>query len=168
MLSISCGCIATLQGTNAACCTLGQPTFTGINTYTATTGGAVLALTTCSDGPCTGTNPSGTPFSYFGNTVFQSGIPEQCCDDSNLSPDGVQQNGVAYYNPPAGSGQIWGGQIATAVYGSPVPGTSLACNAGLPVVQCNIGGIVSVLLTCLLCVYSVAVVGLHQADSALI
>jgi hypothetical protein len=60
--------LLSLQSADAACCTLGQPSFVGNGTTNP------LPLGTCSDGPC-----SGPGFNYTGPAAYESNSPDACC-----------------------------------------------------------------------------------------
>lgn len=123
---------------SGACCTRGQPLYTGDSIYVSSTYGFPLSFLTCSDGPC-----SGPSFDYRA-TAFESADPSQCCDSQNLGETGTQQgNAGSYYNPQKNSASYWLGSAGASYNnGSPIPGTGLlACNSDLPVVTCGIKGV---------------------------
>ncbi|KAF6252182.1 hypothetical protein COO60DRAFT_1463818 [Scenedesmus sp. NREL 46B-D3] len=110
-----CLLCATL-GADAACCTMGQPTYTGNAVNFA-------GLPTCSDGPC-----SGKGFDYRGAGASESPNPESCCDtDTGF-----------YYNPQATEkGATW-----PPIDGFPTQyaGTGRQCSLKAPLYKCSLGG----------------------------
>lgn len=121
-----------VQLAQGACCTSGQPLYTGTN-FRTNNQSQVIRILTCSDGPC-----SGEGFNYLSlntanpGSVSQSQDPNSCCNATQLS---------FVINPPDNTGQ-WPGAFFNITQ---FPGTARTCIASLPVYSCGISGQVSTL-----------------------
>lgn len=151
-LTVKCICFFSfLQLVEGACCTQGQPLYSGSQFRPVLTN--FLDFTripsTCSDGPCSGIR-NGVGYNYKGTGLgSESQNPDSCCDTISLL-EGRQTGGsLAWYNPPLNTTIVagnkttsWAFDLITGLSLAPVPGTGNPCNRSLPLTICNFDNVV--------------------------